>query len=246
MKTQSMLAAAGLVSLAVSALAADELATLLRAHQYAQAERIASDRLQHDPTDAIALAAKAEAIGKDRPDEAIGLAQQCVQAHPQHSRCYLALGNALGAKARNARPLAAMHLAGEIRDAFLHAVWLDPHNTDARFALLDYYLQAPALVGGGKARARTLAAQTEAINPAAARLMQAQLDLANGTLDKAEAELLSVPASDDEMVADRERELLTDLSRRYEQDKRHADSERVLKIAHKRFPGPEHARLGSP
>jgi hypothetical protein len=169
-----------------------------------------------------------------------------VQAHPQQSICYLALGNALGAKARTARPLAAMRYAAKIRDAFLHAVWLDPHNTDARFALLDFYLQAPALVGGGKARARTLASQTEAIDPATARLMQAQIDLATGDLDKAEAGRLAVTPGDDAMLADREHELLATLGHRYDEDKRHADSERIRKIERQRFPAPDAARPGSP
>lgn len=229
------MAALALSGLVVAQLAAaDELAALLRAHRYEQAERLADERLQRDPNDATALAAKAEAIGSARPDEAIRLAQQCVQAHPQQSACWLALGNALGARARSARPLAAMSYAGKIRDAFLHAVWLDPHNTDARFALLDYYLQAPALVGGGKARARTLTAQTEAVNPAAARLMQAQIDLANGALDQAEAALLAVDPGNDDMIADRQRELFAALVRRYDKDRRFADAERLRRAARER------------
>ena len=79
-------------------------------------------------------------------------------------------------------------------------------TTPTRFALLDYYIQAPRLVGGGKARAQALAAQTEAVNPVAARLMQAQLALADKEYAKGEAILLAVQAGSDEMAADRQRE----------------------------------------
>jgi tetratricopeptide (TPR) repeat protein len=241
MKTRSRIAAAALAGLAVcAAQARSQLAPLLRAHKYAEAERIADADLARDPLDADALIAKADAIvaldPDGRADEAVKLGEQCVAAHPQYSGCYLASGNALGAKARHAGPMAAMGDATKVRDAFLKAVELDPRNTDARFALLDYYIQAPRLVGGGKPRARALAAQTEAVNPAAARLMRAQLALADKDEAQAEAILLEVQPGSDEMVADRQRDLLGALGQRYQAEGKHADSERIFHILRQRFP----------
>jgi tetratricopeptide (TPR) repeat protein len=241
MKTHSRIAVAALMGLAVcAAQARSQLAPLLRAHKYAEAERIADADLARDPLDADALIAKADAIAAldpdGRADEALKLAAQCVAAHPQNSGCYLASGNALGAKARHAGPMAAMGDATKVRDAFLKAVELDPRNTDARFALLDYYIQAPRLVGGGKARARALAAQTEAVNPAAARLMRAQLALADKDEAQAESILLAVQPGSDEMVADRQRDLLAALGQRYQAEGKHADSERIFHTLRERFP----------
>jgi len=210
-----LVAAAALAGLALSAAAAAPYAALLRAHRFAEVERLADAALARDPLEPDALSAKVDAIlaldHDGRSEEALRLAQQCVSAHPQYSRCHLAHGNALGAKAQHARPLAAMGLAPRIRDDFLKAVELDPHNTDARFALLDYYMQAPALVGGGKARARALAAQTEAVSPATAALMQAQLALAARDYVQAQALLQAVQTGSDEMAADRRRELMAAL-----------------------------------
>ena len=241
MKTRSRIAAAALAGLAVcAAQATSQFAPLLRAHKYAEVERIADADLARDPLDADALIAKADAIvaldPDGRADEALKLAEQCVAAHPQYSGCYLASGNALGAKARHAGPMAAMGDATRVRDDFLKAVELDPRNTDARFALLDYYIQAPRLVGGGKARAHALAAQTEAINPAAAKLMQAQLALGAKDETQAEALLLGVQPGSDEMVADRQRDLLVALGQRYQAEGKHADSERISHILRQRFP----------
>lgn len=235
MKTRSTIAAAVLAgTVAGAAAAATPLASLLRAHKFAEAERIADAALARDPADPDALIAKADAIvaldPDGRADEAVRLAERCVAAHPRHSGCYLASGNALGAKARHAGPLSAMNYATRIRDDFLKAVELDPRNTDARFALLDYYLQAPRVVGGGKARAQALAAQTEAVNPAAARLMQAQLALAEKDDAQAQAILLAVQPGSDEMVADRQRDLLVALGQRYQAAGKRADSERIFQI----------------
>jgi tetratricopeptide (TPR) repeat protein len=242
MNTRSAIAAAAWFSLLFSCapVAADEYSSLLRAKKFADAERVANTRLAQDPNDAAALAAKAEAIvaldPANRIDEAVTLADQCVAAHPQISNCYLARGKALGAKAQNASPVSAMGYATRVRDSFAKAVELDPHNTDARFALLDYYMHAPAIVGGGKGKARALAAQTEGLNPAAAALMHAQLALADKDFAKAESTLLEVQPGNDEMVADRQRDLLAALSQHYLADKRYADRDRVLHLLHNRFP----------
>jgi hypothetical protein len=48
--------------------------------------------------------------------------------------------------------------------------------------------------------------------------------------------LLAVQAGTDEMVADRQRDLLATLGQRYQADKRYADRERVLHVLHNRFP----------
>ena len=241
MKTRSRIAAAALVGLAVcAAQAAPQFASLLRAHRFAEVERLADADLARDPTAPDALIAKVEAIVALDPDrraaEAVRLGDRCVAAHPQYSGCYLAAGNALGARARHAGPIAAMGDATRVRDDFLKAVELDPRNTDARFALLDYYIQAPRVVGGGMARARALATQTEAVDPAAAMLMRAQLALAEKDEAQAEALLLTVQPGSDGMAADRQRDLLAMLGRRYHVEGKHADGERILHMLRERFP----------
>jgi tetratricopeptide (TPR) repeat protein len=241
MKTRSRIAAAALAALVVcAAQARSQFAALLRAHNYAEAERIADADLAREPNDPDALIAKVDAIvalaPDRRADEAVKLGDRCVAAHPQYSGCYLAAGNALGAKARHVGPVSAMGYATRIRDDFLKAVELDPRNTDARFALLDYYIQAPRVVGGGMARARALAAQTEAVSPAAARLMRAQLALAEKDEAQAEAILLAVQPGSDEMAADRQRDLLATLGRRYQAEGKQADGERIFHILQERFP----------
>lgn len=250
MNPKSTISAAALLGLlfCADAGAANEYSPLLRAKKFVEAEKMANTRLAQEPSNADALVAKVTAIlgagPASRFDEAVKLGEQCVAAHPQQSDCHLAFGNALGAKAMNAGIISAMGSAGTIRDAFKKAVELDPHNSDARFSLLEYYMQAPALVGGGKAKAQALVTQTSAVNPEAGKLMLAQLDLADGQVAKAEATLLAVQPGNDDMVADRQRDLLASLGHRYLADKKYADSERVFRIVQKRFPDSEMGLYG--
>jgi tetratricopeptide (TPR) repeat protein len=248
MKSSLTIAASALAVLLCAQAGANEYSALLKTRKYAEVERTANARLAQDPANAEALVAKNEAIleggGQARVEEAVKLGEQCVTAHPQVASCHLALGNALGSKAMSAGIMSAMGYAGTIRDAFKKAVELDPHNMDARFSLLQYYMQAPAIVGGGSGKAQALAAQTATLNAEAGKLMMARLDAADDKLAKAEAAVLAMATSGNEAVADNQRDLMVNLGSKYLGDKRYADSERLYREAQKRFPDSESAVYG--
>lgn len=244
MNAPRILAAAAALGLLIGAQAsaATDYAPLLRAKKFTDAEKLANTRLAQDPGNPEALHAKVEALlvyGASRIEEAVKLGEQCVATHPQQAICHVALGDALGTKAINAGIMSAMGYAGTIRDAFKKAVELDPRNLNARFSLLEYYLQAPGIVGGGKGKAQTLAAQTAALHPEAAKLMLAQIDMMDDQYAKAEAALLAIQPGNDEVAADRQRDLLTGLGQAYMRDKKYADSERIFNTVKKRFPDSE-------
>jgi hypothetical protein len=120
-----------------------------------------------------------------------------------------------------------MGYAHTIRDSFKQAVELDPHNLDARFALLQYYIEAPRMVGGGTGKAKALASETAAVNNDAAKLMRAALDLADGDDARAAAEALAVDARGDQALSDYQRDLLVKIRAKYLSAKKYGDSERI-------------------
>jgi tetratricopeptide (TPR) repeat protein len=250
MKTRSSIATAALLGLfaCTQAYAATEYSPLLRSKKFAEAEKLANARLAQEPANAEAIAAKVDAIlgagPASRIDEAVKLGEQCVASHPQVATCHLAMGNALGSKAMNAGIMSAMGYAGTIRDAFKKAVELDPHNADARFSLLQYYVQAPALVGGAKGKAQALAAQTATLMPEASKLMFVELDIAEEQYAKAEASLMALQPSSDDVIADKQRDLFASLGFHYLTDKKYADCERVFRVLQKRFPDSENGPYG--
>ncbi|MDB5919751.1 MAG: hypothetical protein JWR40_3985 [Massilia sp.] len=228
--------------------AANDYSALLKTHKFAEVERIASAKLAQDPANLEALVAKSDAIlgsgAAGRIEEAVKLGEGCVASHPQVSQCHVALGNALGAKAMANGIMSAIGYAGTIRDAFKKAVELDPQNMEARLSLLQYYMQAPAIVGGGSGKAKTLAAQTVAINPDGGKLMMARLDASDDKLAQAEAAVLAMPTSGNEAVADGQRDLMVNLGNKYMNDKRFADSERMFREAFRRHPDSDGALYG--
>jgi tetratricopeptide (TPR) repeat protein len=245
---KSILGCAALGLLISAQATANDYSALLKTHKFAEGEGIASAKLAQDPANLEALVAKSDAIlgsgAAGRIEEAVKLGEGCVASHPQVSQCHVALGNALGAKAMANGIMSAIGYAGTIRDAFKKAVELDPQNMEARLSLLQYYMQAPAIVGGGSGKAKTLAAQTVAINPDGGKLMMARLDASDDKLAQAEAAVLAMPTSGNVAVADGQRDLMVNLGNKYMNDKRFADSERMFREAFRRHPDSDGALYG--
>jgi tetratricopeptide (TPR) repeat protein len=248
MKSSLTIAAGALGVLLCAQAAANDYSALLKTRKYAEVERIANAKLAQDPGNPDALVAKSDAIlggsAEGRLEEAVKLGERCVAAHPQVSNCHLALGNALGTKAVSAGIMSALGYAGTIRDSFKKAVELDPHNMDARFSLLQFYMQAPGIVGGGTGKAQALAAQTAALNAEAGKVMMAKLDTSDDHMAKAETMVLAMATSANEAVADSQRDLLNSIGNKYLIDKKLGDSERIYREAARRFPDSDGALYG--
>lgn len=233
-------ASACALSLGSSMAQAHEFSAAIKAKKYAEVEQAASAKLATDPKHADALIARVELIvvqGQEgRLDEGVQLAEQCITAHPQKSECQEALGDVLGTKAMMGGMVSALGYATKIRDAYKKAVELDTKNLDARFSLLSYYQMAPGIVGGGSGKAKDLAADTAKVNPEAAKLMWAAIELADDEFAKAEALALSVSLAGLEVLTNKQRSTLVSLASQYARNKKFGDARRIFLDIEKRFP----------
>jgi cytochrome c-type biogenesis protein CcmH/NrfG len=94
---------------------------------------------------------------------------------PRNSEYALWFARTWGKKAEAANPFSAGMYAAHARDWFEKAVALDPRNVDAIGDLLEYYLEAPALLGGGLNKAESAAERLRDIDPAEYRFALARL-----------------------------------------------------------------------
>jgi tetratricopeptide (TPR) repeat protein len=219
--------------------ASDEYRALLKDRKFAEVEKAATARLARDPADAGAMIARTKAIlgARDgRFEEAAAQAEKCVARHPANASCHVAFGKALGSKAMSEGVTSALGYAGKIRDSFKKAVELNPRDFDARFSLLDYYMMAPFIVGGGTGKAQTLARETAVINPEAGKLMTANLDLKEDDLAKAEAAAMGIKPVADDDLQQRHEDLLVAIGATHMSAKKFVDANRVLGEAQKRYP----------
>lgn len=94
---------------------------------------------------------------QETADAAIHECELAASNDPSNSVTQMWLGRAYGMKASHANPLIAFSLARKVHSAFERAVQLDPQNIQAMSDLGEFYVDAPAIVGGGLDKARALA-----------------------------------------------------------------------------------------
>jgi tetratricopeptide (TPR) repeat protein len=119
-------------------------------------------------------------------DAGIPACEKATSLEPDNGLYHLWLGRIYGEKADRASFLSAASLAGKVRTEFERAVELSPNNWEARTDLAEFYLEAPAIIGGGKDKARAQAALIAPLNPAIAHWVSARI--AERSKDNAAAE----------------------------------------------------------
>jgi Tfp pilus assembly protein PilF len=86
-------------------------------------------------------------------DKAVGEMEKAVQLEPSSARFQLWLGRACGARAAHSFFITGFGWAKRVIRAFETARRLSPEDIDVRFDLLQFYIDAPGMVGGGKDKA---------------------------------------------------------------------------------------------
>jgi len=108
-------------------------------------------------------------------DAGIPSCEKAVSMAPDNGLYHLWLGRIYGEKADHAGFLSAAGLAKKVRAEFERAVELTPNSWEARSDLAEFYLEAPAIVGGGKDKARAQADLLMPLNPAIGHWVRARI-----------------------------------------------------------------------
>ncbi|HEU4843177.1 MAG TPA: tetratricopeptide repeat protein [Burkholderiaceae bacterium] len=187
----------------MSELADAQWQALYEAHQYAQLEQQAQTYLQAHPDDPQAVLALALAAGQDaeKGKAVLTRAQDCVARDPKAAPCYLASGMLMSKQIAAGGPLTAMRYGAAIGNAFERAVQLQPAYFPARSALIEFYLGAPRIVGGGIDKARVAARATPPEQADYARILRGQVAAAADQNDVANGEFGAVHPGADAQLA---------------------------------------------
>lgn len=145
---------------AKDARAAPAIAALVKAHPESAEARILQARLL---------------LQQGKADDAIDAADEAVDLAPDNAQAHYWLGNAYGTQIGRVGTMSQAFMAPKLRDAFERAIALDPNLHDARTSLMEYYLQAPAMVGGSVEKARAQAAELDRRDPPRGHYARARL-----------------------------------------------------------------------
>ena len=99
-------------------------------------------------------------------DDAADHFEEAIDANDKVADYYNRLGNTYGTIAQYSNLIIQGYLAPKMKNAWKKASELDPENTEARWALVQYYTQAPSFMGGSFEKARVMAEEIRKLNKA--------------------------------------------------------------------------------
>jgi Tfp pilus assembly protein PilF len=137
------------------------------------------------PDDALAELRKALEAGN--LEKAMGAGERAVAELPKSSEAQDLLGRAYGLTAKDSQLLEQVRLARKARQCFARAIELDPDNVAALSDLARYDMRAPAMLGGGKKKARANIDRVLALDPSRGHVLLGEL--AEREKDSKEAEI---------------------------------------------------------
>jgi tetratricopeptide (TPR) repeat protein len=140
--------------------------TLFQQEKYALAKPIFEKIIKEEPQNFKAIEYLGDIAGHFKKwDEALKYYEKLKKADSKNANYQYKFGGVLGMKARDGSKFAALGLLGDVEKAFLTAASLDPKHVDCRWALIEFYLQVPGILGGSENKAKKFATELLAISP---------------------------------------------------------------------------------
>lgn len=143
--------------------------TLLTTVQFAAAESLTAV----PPADPAAQLA--DLLARNQIEKAYETAERWNAAEPDSARAAFWVGNTAGQMAMRSGMFKAMGLAKESRQGLERAVTLDPTYVDAQYALMQFHLMAPGMMGGDEEEAVAIAGRIAALSPAEGHRAKGQI-----------------------------------------------------------------------
>ncbi len=98
-------------------------------------------------------------------DKALFYYNQLKKIKPTEANYYYKYGGVLGMKAKESNAFLALKMIGDVKAAFEKAIQLNPKHIEARWALIEIYLQLPGIVGGSERKAKGYADELYELSP---------------------------------------------------------------------------------
>jgi len=127
---------------------------LFEAGKYDQAQSAFETLLKVNPSNLKIIEYLGDIAGKNKSwDKAITYYKKLKELKPVEANYFYKYGGVLGMKAKEANKFKALGMIDEVKASFLKAVSLNPKHIEARWALIELYIQLPGFVGGSESKA---------------------------------------------------------------------------------------------
>ena len=155
-----------LISGSVSGQSLEQGITFFNQEKYEQAETIFQNIVDGNPDNAGALyyLGRIKFEENDHKD-ALSQFEKALEQKPESALFAMWVGNAWGRMAQSASLMRKGNYAKKCIAHYEKAIELEPTFIEARFRAIDYYVEAPGFVGGGRDKAEAQALEVATIDP---------------------------------------------------------------------------------
>ena len=134
--------------------------------KYSQAKPIFESILAENPNHLKTLEYLGDIEGSNKSwDKAMTYYGKLKTLNPNNAEYYYKFGGCLGMKAKECNKFKALGMINDIKVNFEKAIQLNPNHIEARWALIELYLQLPGIVGGSEHKAQKYATELLKISP---------------------------------------------------------------------------------
>jgi tetratricopeptide (TPR) repeat protein len=137
------------------------------------------------------------AFDQKKFDDAADYFEAATEADKRNAEYFQWLGDTYGIIARDANVVRQGFLAPKMKSAWETAVTLDPKNINARLSLIEYYTQAPSIMGGSFDKAKEVANQIIKLNAAQGHRSMGNIFMREKNMSAAEKSYLEMIKADD-------------------------------------------------
>jgi tetratricopeptide (TPR) repeat protein len=225
-----------------------DLEALITGGRWSEAEAAAQAVVNEDPLDAMGWYLLGRTLferGRAADlDDAVSHLSRAVSLEPGFAPAWFWLGRASGQLAGSGSLMKRINLAGQSREAFAKALELDPDNFEYAYALVQFYLRAPAIVGGSEGKAEGVFQDFSGRRPKEKRLLEAAISLVGRDDERVLLLLTEVGDSDDRLIRRTWKEIALPLGQRQLADQTWDEAVRTYRLVTERMPNLPAGYLG--
>lgn len=138
---------------------------LMASGQFKKVENLLKPYVEESPNDEEGLELLGDAYSNQKEwDHAIEVYRRLVDLQPKNAEYHYKYGGAMGMKALSVNKFRALTMIDDVEEAFLKGAELDPKHIDVRWALVEYYMQLPGIIGGSMDSALKYANELEELS----------------------------------------------------------------------------------
>lgn len=144
----------------------EQAETFFKKEQFSKAKPLFQNYLISNPNHLKTIEYLGDIAGYAKDwDTAMEFYEILLKSDNNNANYHFKYGGAMGMKALEISRIRALGYVGDIREHFETAAKLDPNHIEVRWALVEYYIQLPGIIGGSERKAIKYANELGKISP---------------------------------------------------------------------------------